>query len=411
MLDPLAFVKPPPVLANVGARQCLTDESLVMTGLVRVLAETDFGWSLGLVGEDQASKLAKLTGDLRRGISRAGDGKRIASGFSYLGAEPAIAWTRACRDPLYPVMRESIETFGQRWLSIRRSLTGVPYHYVSLGPGDGQKDAIILQDLRINNSRLCYVAVDMSAEMLRLGAHDLLHQMKIVRDRILPVQLDFSGRSNVLELRLLLDRLFGDEPVLLSVLGNTVANFDNDTELLRMLGQLLLRPQDRLVLEVATTPSVDGELAQEAADEYGRSRAFREFVTSALMHYTDLRIDMDSVLFHGTAEQDRAVLVKVTYQNQTGRTIRMVLPDRTDIPFRSSDTIRLYVSRKYSKGGLDGLLADSDLVKLHGTQSNLATSRGGPGFGMDLLVLASSGGEPGAGLCQPNGAVADEIWA
>ena len=90
--------------------------------LVAVLDETDFAWSLGLVGEDQAAKLALLTGDLRRPESSTGDGKRITSGFSYLGVEPAIAWVTACSDRLYPVMRQSIESFGQRWHEVRPAL-------------------------------------------------------------------------------------------------------------------------------------------------------------------------------------------------------------------------------------------------------------------------------------------------
>lgn len=95
-----------------------------------------------------------LTGDFRR-ISTTGDGKRIKSGFSYLGTESAIAWVNACRDPLYPVMKESIESFDLRWCSIRPSLAGETYHYVSLGSVNGQKDAVILQDFRRDNANLC----------------------------------------------------------------------------------------------------------------------------------------------------------------------------------------------------------------------------------------------------------------
>jgi hypothetical protein len=145
------------------------------------LDETDFAWSLGLVGEDQAAKLALLTGDLRRPPSATGDGKRITSGFSYLGVEPAIAWVTACSDHLYPVMRQSIESFDRRWAQVRPALGRDRFHYVSLGPGDGKKDGVILRDLGRANSRLSYVAVDMSGEMLRLGVGDLIRQLKLSR--------------------------------------------------------------------------------------------------------------------------------------------------------------------------------------------------------------------------------------
>jgi L-histidine N-alpha-methyltransferase len=369
------------------------NHSPLIKGLETMLQETEFAWSVGLIGEDQAGKLATLTGDLRRRVSQDGDGKRITSGFSYLGAEPAIAWTTACRDPFYPVMKQSIESFDRRWRGIRPSLGGRPYHYVSLGPGDCQKDAVVLRDLRPDNADLCYVAVDMSTEMLRLGVQGLIRQLKLSRSRILPVQLDFSSPENVAELRRLLHGVFGDEPILFSLLGNTLANFESDTELLHMFAQRLLRPQDRFMLEVATTRLLDEAVAQEAADEYARSRTFREFVTSALMHYTDLHIDMDSVLFQGHTEAERAALIKIIYQNQTGQEIRITLPDRTTVSFPPQDTIRLLLSRKYTRAGLDALLVGSGMHTCDSSHFDFVGARDGVRFGMDLLMLAA--GQPG----------------
>lgn len=99
--------------------------------------------------------------------------------------------------------------------------------------------------------------------MLRLGVHTLTRQLKLSRSRILPVQLDFSSQDNVVELRRLLQGLFGEEAVLFSLLGNTMANFEDDTGLLRMLTEQLLRPQDRFVLETATTRQLDDTLARK----------------------------------------------------------------------------------------------------------------------------------------------------
>lgn len=384
--------------------QQMDDGSPVLSGLEKLLRKTDFPWSLVLIGEDQAGKLGTLTGDLRREVSTTGDGKRIPSGFSYLGTEPAIAWANACQDRLYPVMRQSIESFDPRWRSIREILDGKHYHYVSLGPGDGQKDKVILRDLRHDNPQLCYVAVDMSTEMLRLGVPPVISELNLSRSRVLSVQLDFSSWDNVAELRHMLNELFGEEAVLFSLLGNTMANFDKDTELLKVLAELL-RPQDRFVLEVATTRQLSDTLAQEAAEEYGRSRTFREFITSALMHYTDLRVDVDgSVLFQGSVEAERALLVKVIYQNRTRRDIRIMLPDRTGVSFPRQDTIRLVVIRKYIRDHLESLLADSGVHVLDSSHFDFGGSaHNGLGFGMDLLVLAA-----GAETSPPNDA--DRFW-
>jgi L-histidine Nalpha-methyltransferase len=297
-------------------------------------------------------------------------------------------------------MKQSIESFDRRWCSIRASLEGKPYHYVSLGPGDGQKDAVILQDLRRDNARLCYVAVDMSTEMLRLGVHTLTRQLKLSRSRILPVQLDFSAQENVAELRRLLQGLFGEEAVLFSLLGNTMANFENDTGLLKMLVEQLLRPQDRLLLEVATTRQLDDTLAQEAAEEYAHSRTFCEFATSALMHYTDLRIDMENLFFAGHIEEERALVIKIIYQNRSGQDIRMTLPDRTSVSFLRDDKIHLCTSRKYAQHYLDLLVTESGVHKITSSHFDFGLQ-----FGMDLLFLAAS---PEA--APQERIIAEEIW-
>jgi L-histidine N-alpha-methyltransferase len=390
----------------MGLAQPGGDRSPVLRGLDTLLREMNFSWSLVLIGEDQAGKLETLAGDLRRGFSATGNGKCITSGFSYLGTEPAIAWASACRDPLYSVMKKSIESFGQRWDSIRESLDGKPYHYVSLGPGDGQKDKVILRDLGRHNAQLCYVAVDMSTEMLRLGVPALIRELELSRSRVLPVQLDFSSRDNVAELRRVLNVFFGEEAVLFSLLGNTMTNYEKDTELLRMLGEQLLRRQDRFVLEIATTEQLNGTLAQRAAEEYGSSRTFREFITSALMHYTDLHIDMESVLFQGGIEGERALLAKVIYQNRTGQDIRITLPGRDHVSFSQQDTILLGVSRKYVRDHLESLLAESGVRMLRSSHSDFGGgAHNGSGFGMDLLVLAGGAEAP---LPEPNNA--DNVW-
>jgi L-histidine N-alpha-methyltransferase len=351
--------------------------------LQQAIEESDFAWSLVLIGEDQSHKLAALSDDLRGKPSNTGDGKQITSGFAYWGIAPTVAWAHACNDPFYPVMQQSIESFSGRWKRVRSKLDGIPYHYVSLGVGTGQKDQ----------------------QMLRLGRRESLRGLSLPRQQVLPVQLDFAIHANLAELSALLHKLVGDEPILYSLLGNTMANFENDVELLGTL-TTLLRPQDRFLLEVATTDDLSDELAADAAEEYHRSRAYQEFVTSALMHYTDLTISMESVLYRGSVEGDRALQVKVIYQNRTGGDLRFMLPDRTRVAFPDRDTIRLYLTRKYARRGVDGMLAALGMQKLHGTHSGFAAHRSTRTFGMDLLLFSASGEVPAQRATK-----ADEIWS
>ncbi|RLU82323.1 hypothetical protein CTZ27_30755 [Streptomyces griseocarneus] len=354
----------------------------------------DSGWTVCLVGEEQSGKLAQVTAGLRRRPDTTGSGKLITSGFSYWGLESTVAWAHACNDLYYPVMRESIASFSRRWQGMGGLLPDGPLHYVSLGPGTGQKDQAVLRSLDGQGRCGCYVPVDVSAEMLRLAQREALPHLHVAPADVLPVQLDFSLPANLDRLNTLIHRTVGDEPVLYSLLGNTLANFDSDGQLLALLAEKLLRPQDRFLLEVANTAAQDEHAARAAAQEYENSPRFREFVTSALMQYTDLQIDLNSLSYEGSVEDDRALLVKVVYRNRTGETLELTLPDRSTVPFPDQDTIRLLLSRKYTRTGLEKMLVDARLAKLGETHELGHTAFDRPAFGMTLLLL-QAGEVPG----------------
>jgi L-histidine Nalpha-methyltransferase len=218
-----------------------------------------------LVRGDQIKRFAGLMADLRLKFAPCGDGKRITCSYAYMGLEPALAWADACRDRLYPVMRQIIKSFDQWWPSIRTSLDAPAYHYVSLDPGDGKKDGI-MSNLRHDHRELGYLPADASTEMLRLAVRDLIVRLNLPSSNIVALPWDFSTRHNVTALRYLLDGAFGDAPVLFSLMGNTLANFDDAAGLLTQLTTELLRPQDRLLLEVETTPHLSDKLANQAAE-------------------------------------------------------------------------------------------------------------------------------------------------
>ena len=176
--------------------------------------------------------------------------------------------------------------------------------------------------------------------------------IKAFRRQLLPVQLDFSDDENLDELHVLRDRLMGDEPILWALLGNTAANFEDDLELIERMARLL-RPQDLLMLEVATSTELAGDVPERVSTEYLRSKAFCEFVTSALHQHTDLPINMDNVAITGEVVDDRCVVIKTIYHHRDEDT-RVTLPDRTVITLKRGDTIRLYLSRKYAPAALHG---------------------------------------------------------
>ncbi|WP_432888222.1 L-histidine N(alpha)-methyltransferase [Kribbella sp. CA-245084] len=376
----------------------------VIRKLEHALADDDFAWSLLLVGEDQTDKLATLTGDLRGPVSTTGDGKQITSGFSYWGIGPTIAWANATNDPFYLVMKAGAESFLRHWRKVRPHVENGGFHLVSLGVGTGVKDRTILSDMRRNNRDMYYIPVDMSSEMLRMGTLEPVRGARFPVSQVLPVQLDFSIADNMDELAQMLARLIGNDPILFTLTGNTLANFESDEELLSTLTRVL-RPQDRLLLEVASTTRLDQETADAAADEYHQTRAFAEFVTSALRYNTDLKINNDRVKFIGEVEDEDALLVKILWQNDTDAEIRMELPDHTEVVLPIGDTIRLYTTRKYSTDRLKRLTEACQLTPVEAIQSQFRYTRRPNPFGLELLLLApDAAGEAAHSL-------ADDIWA
>ncbi|MEV0289206.1 L-histidine N(alpha)-methyltransferase [Kribbella sp. NPDC050820] len=381
----------------------MTEPVPVIRKLEKALADDDFAWSLMLVGEDQTDKLATLTADLRGPYSKTGDGKQITSGFSYWGIGPTIAWANATNDPFYLVMKVGAESFLRHWRRVRPHVDKSGFHLVSLGVGTGVKDRTVLGDLRRHNPHMYYVPVDMSSEMLRMGTLEAVRGVRFPMSQVLPVQLDLSIADNMEELGQMLTRLVGTEPILFMLTGNTLANFGDDEDLLKII-TAMLRPQDRLLLEVATTSRLDEEAAKSAADEYHQTRAFAEFVTSALRYNTDLTIDNDRLDFRGEVETDDALLVKIVWQNNSGAPIVMGLPDHTDVVLEPEDTILLYITRKYSTDRLKKLTAACGLTPVEHAHSGFRTRKQST-FGLDLLLLA-----PGGVETTPH-TLADDIWS
>lgn len=383
----------------------MTEPVPVIRKLEQALADDDFAWSLLLVGEDQTDKLATLTGDLRGPYSKTGDGKQITSGFSYWGIGPTIAWANATNDPFYLVMKAGAESFLRHWRKIRPHVDKGGFHLVSLGVGTGVKDRTILGDMRRHNPDMYYVPVDMSSEMLRMGTLEPVRGVGFPMSQVLPVQLDFSLTDNMKELGQMLSRLIGDDPILFTLTGNTLANFESDQELLGTITRFL-RPQDRLLLEVASTSSLSDDDAKAAADEYHQTRAFAEFVTSALRYNTDLKIDNDRIDFRGEVEDNDALRVKIVWQNNTGEPIVMGLPDHTQVVLEPEDTILLYTTRKFSTERLKKLTAACELTPIEHAHSGFRYARKPSPFGLDLLLLA-----PGTAENTTASTLADDIWS
>jgi len=343
-------------------------------------------WILCFIGEDQPVKLGHLAEQLDKPKDPDGNGKCVPSGFSYWGIVPTVAWRHTCQDQYYTLMSNGIRKFPAAWNSVKIALDGKTKHYVSLGPGTAEKDTAIIKTAQIK-SGFKYIPIDMSAELLRLGARNVIRDCRLDRRGVIPLQIDFSSKENAQEIRRILQMVVGDEAVLFSLLGNTLANFESDDEILSNIS-LILRPQDYLVVELATSNVLSERLAKEAASEYN-SKSFKDFAISSLLQNTNLPVEIKNIKFRTEVERDRALLIKCLYSN-AGADTAFRVPGFDPIQFAAGDTIRLLITRKYAENGVKALFRGSGLKIIKSSYINIS-QRKDDAFGSTLFLLQSGG--------------------
>ncbi|MEG4446086.1 hypothetical protein QUB47_30125 [Microcoleus sp. AT9_B5] len=162
---------------------------------------------------------------------------------------------------------------------------------------------------------------------------------------------------------------------------------------------------------MAATKDLDNQTIQAAAAEYAKIESFKKFVTSALLQNTDLHIDLGNLIFRPSVEENKAILIKVIYQNLTKETLRVMLPDWSYTDFLNTDTIRLFLTRKYTYTGIENMILESELEIIDRKTTNFENGYNTK-FGMDLLLVARS--SPG-NQSRPNNndgsSLAQAVWS
>jgi hypothetical protein len=236
----------------------------------------------------------------------------------------------------------------------------------------------------------------MSAEMCKIAANRISNDATL-RDRVVTVgvQIDFSNSNHLDQLRRLVLNYCEEAPIIYSLLGNTIGNFLYDTDRLHHL-LAILRHQDRFLLEVAVTEKATEEALREAEREYGSSAGFRKFVASSILSHTDLptdelpkRIQIIPEIEELNPAQAKSLLLKVVYRNISGSTSFRVTSSIDDlVEFREGDTIRVYVTRKYTEEGVAHMMKQSEVINLGQKVDyyNMNPPARGARFGMLLSV-------------------------
>lgn len=221
-------------------------------------------------------------------VLRAADlGTCVPGRYLYSSDSGADNWTRLCRDPMYRHHRESAEFWAgaggkEMTEKIKEILARDDFDYISLGSGDGQKDASIISSWLGTKSDLFYYPYDISLPLVSKAIRNV--RRRVPRRtagnlRIKAVLADFNHLGTVNE-------VFNhrDSPNVIALLGNSLGNREDDLDFLRDLREQM-SDEDLLVLEVRLTH--DGERPAELATP----QALR-FDFGPLEHYLGLTFDI-----------------------------------------------------------------------------------------------------------------------
>jgi len=313
-----------------------------------------------------------------------GESKYIKEGYQYVGDGSAHQWRLATADDHYPTMSYGITSFHKEWQDIQARLT-CPYHYVSIGPGTGEKDREVLQHLvgmLGDDEKIVYVPVDISPQLLRMGVNSALRATGLLdKVDVLPMELDIASERELETLKVVVEELGATAGVLISLLGNTLSNFHNPDSVLSSLGSLLSSEEDRLFLEVATTHKADETHVRRAAAEYQGSDPFLMFAMETLCDYTDLPRESDRVKAVGELEED---IIKVTTNYQMDKATKVRIGrSRSTFTLRKNEPIELIVCRKFTDGALLSMLQEFNEIGVHRSIPN-------KGFGSTMYLLSAS---------------------
>ncbi len=359
-----------------------------ISDVVRQLRTQESPLGFGLWDMQTADRRGEVMNAIK-GIG--GQPKHIKDGYQYVGGFPSHRWRAATADDHYRTLSYGIKQFPKKWAPIRDALDQ-PYHYVSVGPGTGEKDRIVLQHLQsmASDETIVYIPIDISADLLRMGIETSMQDVDDDRVEVLPIELDITDDDALPGLKTVIQELTGESGVLISLLGNTLANFNDDRYMLGQIASLLSSPKDRLFVELATAREASTKTATKAAEEYEGSRTFRDFAMAALREYTDLSLNQGHV--YPTAKVIDDSVLQITTHFASDKSQRVTLKDGDDFDLGKNEEIELYTSRKYTEEALDEMRSSFSCVAASSPQR----FRGG-GFGITMELLSrrnlDAGGE------------------
>jgi hypothetical protein len=215
----------------------------------------------------------------------------VPTRYLYSSDSGADNWIRLCRDPMYRHHRESVDFWAGGAGTDLANLIGEKldrddFDFISLGSGDGQKDADLIKCWLESGADVLYYPYDISLPLVSRAIRRVKQAVPSrARNnlRIKAVLADFNHLTTLGEVF-----QHRDSPNVVSLLGNSLGNLQQDLQFLRNLrGQM--SNEDLLVLEVRLRSD------SEELPELATTQALR-FDFGALEHYLGLSFDQEKMI-------------------------------------------------------------------------------------------------------------------
>lgn len=270
--------------------------------------------------------------------------RRLPEKFFYWFPLSVRAWLDLCGSGPYRNFSRS-HLLTRRFCAQPDGLPVAPLDVWSLGPGNGEKDLLLLNALRTRGGPLRYRAVDVSVGLLEAACRS-------VADAGFAVE-GFKADLTQAPHRAALAASAGDPPRLYLLLGNTLGALD-PLAFAPALGGML-RPQDHLLL--------DGEIAGTPAETLaGYDHPINRRFAFAPLTSLGLTEEDGALRFEYLEDPRRPGLTHVAKSFRARRAFTVHLAGNA-FPVAADETIAMSSSHKYTRDAFRSIV--TELAGLH----------------------------------------------
>jgi len=337
-------------------------------------------WALTFVGENELETLRSIA----ESIDSPSMTTIISTKFAYWGPMPTYNWLLTSSDPGYSMLA-TIHAAGDCAARLSQTISDLrkrSFTFVSLGIGDGEKDAAIINALYPRTKSIVYCPIELSQEMLWLGRQRVLQRLGDRLDMPIAIQRDIEAEHGMREVSVIAHRVDGDGPKMYSMLGNTLSNTDDPFYTLSRIHDIM-RGEDTLLLEtwyVGEDAVKDQDVRNALRREY-LTEPFKVFALSGLSQNTDLPIDFDDDSSYevevSEVEVRRnfiALAADVFYVNASDDVKVAKVFNLRRYKLRPRKRLRIIRSMRFTESSLDKLIVDAGFVVRETASFHLMTN-------------------------------------